>query len=224
MFVLRKKIVIAKLLKCHQICHIWVEFQVYFNWHPGQILRHNFFLGSILPLTKVKRWQAKNHSFLPSDLFLFLIWCCWHLVHGKMGLDWSLRGLTNSCIYAKEKHKRVKGNHRSFQNLKTWKFTFNALQKSFTKIWFTELRNKRYIDVKKSEKIQIWRLCLEVFIRFEKIWDMQTQKKMIIFTQPNSCEKVIFLSVFSTSILMKKKTKIAIPESFVLLYISGTAY
>ena len=161
MFVLRKKIVIVKLLKCHQICHIWVEFQVYFNWHPGQILRHNFFLGSILPLTKVKRWQAKNHSFLPSDLFLFLIWCCWHLVHGKIGLDWNLRGLTNSCIYAKEKHQRVKGNHRSFQNLKTWKFTFNALQKSFTKIWFTELRNKRYIDVKKSEKSKfgdyVWR-------------------------------------------------------------------
>ena len=102
------------------ICEL--NFQVYFNWHPGQILRHNFFLGSILPLTKVKRWQAKIHSFLPSDLFLFLIWCCWHLVHGKIGLDWSLRGLTNSCIYAKEKHQRVKGNHRSFQNLKTWRF------------------------------------------------------------------------------------------------------
>ena len=56
---------------------------------------------------------------------------------------------------------------------------------------------------------------------------MQTSRKMIIFTQPNSCENVIFLSVFSTSILMKKKTKIAIPEkgleSCVLLYISGTA-
>ena len=43
---------------------------------------------------------------------------------------------------------------------------------------------------------------------------MQTpMKKMIILTQPNSCEKVIFLSGFSTSILMKKKTKIAIPET-----------